>query len=117
MAAAWPAFLQQRLNEAGFSYLFGDTVLRSQNDTGPIKRRRRTTKSVDKIQCTVNIKYSDFTDFYDFWDVTLNGGVTPFTFNHPFTQVPADFYMAEPPRMSPLGGLEYTLSMVWETVP
>jgi len=117
MAALWPAFLQDKLNEASFSYDFGGTVLKSQNSTGPVKRRRLYTKGVDMVKCSINIKYDEFEDFYDFWDIDLNGGATSFLFDHPFTGEEEEFLMDEPPRIVPIGGEYFTVNMTWEKVP
>lgn len=117
MAIAWPAFLQGYLNQDSFSYQIGETRIMSESDIGPAKSRRRFTKSVDTIQCTIDIKKSDWTNFYDFWDVTLNGGIEYFTFDHPFTSVSTEFRMPQPPRVDPIGGEWLKVTMSWEKRP
>lgn len=113
----WPAFLQEFLNTASFSYAFGDTTIRSENDTGLAKVRRRYTKSVDVIQCSIDIEFDDFSNFENFYDVDLNGGVTRFQYPHPFTQVPTMFRMVGPPALRPLGGRNFEVTMQWEKLP
>ncbi len=117
MAVSWPAFLQDYLNQDSFSYEIGETRITSENDTGPMKSRRRYTKSVDKLTCTIDIKKSDWQNFYDFWDVTLNGGIIYFTFDHPFTSVLTEFRMKDPPRIDIIGGEWLKISMSWEKRP
>lgn len=113
MAVAWPAFLQDFLNTESFSYTIGDTTISSDVDVGPAKKRRRFTKSVDKLTCTINLPFADFQQFYDFFDVTLNGGIEYFTFDHPFTGVATDFRMG-PPKIDPMGGVWFKVTMEWE---
>lgn len=117
MAVSWPAFLQTFLNEDSFSYQIGETRIFSENDTGIQKSRRRYTKSIDTLKCTIDITLSDYQQFYDFWDVSLNGGINYFTFNHPFSGVPTDFRIKDPPSFSPMGGEWLRIDMVWEKKP
>lgn len=115
--ATWPAGLQQLLNVDSFQYNFGNTALRSENDVGPAKVRRRATKAVDNLTCSIICSYEDFQDIYDFWDVDLNGGVEQFEFAHPFTGDTENFRMVTAPSMVPLGGTQFLVSMNWEKMP
>lgn len=117
MAETWPPSLQQKLNQAQFKYGFGNTTIRSDTDTGPVKVRARFTKGVDILSCSINLKFADFTTFETFFKTNLNGGAGTFTFNHPFTGVPTVFRFKEPPQIDPLGGLVFSVSMSWEKMP
>lgn len=117
MAALWPVALQQKLNVANFGYDFGSTVIRSDMDVGPAKQRRRSTKAVDTLPCSIDLEYTLFQTLYDFWDVTLNGGVNTFEFIHPFTQEVREFRMTAEPKISPLGGRMFRVLMQWELMP
>lgn len=113
----WPPQLQQLLNVAEFSVQIGSTTIRSENDIGPAKVRRRSTKSVDRYNCSINIDMSEYQIVYDFFDIDLNGGVRQFVFPHPITQVNTYFRMVEPPSFRPLGGRTFQVSMIWEATP
>lgn len=119
MAVPWPTELSDLLDSDSFGYSIGDTVIRSDMDTGPAKLRRRSTKGIDKVTCSQKMAFDDFQTVYDFFDIDLNGGVTPFTFNHPFTGVPTDWRFISPPEFKPLGngGIEFGISMSWEKLP
>lgn len=117
MSVTWPDELQQLLDQDSFSYSIGDTSIKSDMEIGPPKVRRRFTKSTDAITCQIRIDYSQFQYLYDFWDVTLNGGVTPFIFNNPFTQVAETFRMDTPPSLKPMGGNCYQVAMQWIRLP
>jgi hypothetical protein len=114
MAVAWPVSLQDKLNEDSFSFQIGETVLRSDMDVGPVKVRRRMTKSTDLVTCSINVTSGEYSVFKTFYDVTLNGGVTLFTFNHPITGAPQDFRFVGAPSVRSIGGGNYVVSMVWE---
>ena len=91
MSISWPISLQQVLNEDSFSFKGGDTVLRSDTDTGPNKVRRRFTNSIDTMSASINITSAEYTTFINFFDITLNGGVNVFQLNHPITGVLSDW--------------------------
>jgi hypothetical protein len=115
MAATWPASLQDKLNQASFSYAFGETLIRSTVDVGPAKVRRRFTKGIDVLTCSILLKNaSEYSIFYNFYDSTLNGGVNRFEFVHPITGVLSEFRMIKAPSLRLIGGSVYELSMEWE---
>ncbi len=117
MAVSWPAFLQDKLNQAGFSYVPQDNVLRSQTEVGPAKVRPRSTKRVDNLAATILITVDQFQDWDDFFTVDLANGTNQFVFNHPFTGVPTNFRFAKPYKIDPAGGVELSVSMEWEKLP
>jgi hypothetical protein len=112
----WPATLQQKLNVADFNFKIGSTSISSENDVGPAKKRRRSTKSIDLYSCSINLDFDEYQDFYDFFNVELNGGVEQFVFDNPFTEVPSYFRMVGEPSIRPLGGRVFSVSMSWELI-
>ena len=117
MAVAWPAFLQDKLNEAGFGLTLQDNILRSNNETGAPKTRARTTKRVDVYTCTITIEIIDYEDFDDFYTASLNNGVSSFEFIHPFSGILKEFKFAGPPKISPMGGTFLSVEMGWIQLP
>lgn len=118
MAETWPSELQVLLNQDSFGLNFGDSTIRSDMDVGPAKVRRRITRAVDTLSCTITTKtVSEFSAFEYFYKTTLNGGVNQFTFNHPVTGVETDFRMCKTPSFRPLGGNVFQISMEWEILP
>lgn len=116
MAVSWPTQLQDYLNEDSFSHEFGNTTIRSSFDVGPAKVRRRFTRSIDMISCTIDLYKDDYDFFKTFYNTTLNGGVTPFEFNHPITQdlITVRFISDNPPSFRSMGGGYFKISMKWE---
>lgn len=116
MPATWPAFLQDKVNQAGFGYEPGKNTLRSDMDTGPAKVRLLTTKRVDKFTVSIDLEMSDFEEWDTFYTVSLASGVNTFYYNHPFTQVPSIFRL-DGVKIDPIGGLQFKISMSWELLP
>lgn len=113
----WPTNLQRLINEEGFQIEFGETLLRSENDVGPQKVRRRFTTPVDKYSTAINIFQDDATFFRNFFNTTLNGGATPFYFTDPFTGDEEVFRFSKPPTISPIGSAGYyRVTMNWEKI-
>ena len=117
MAATWPASLQQVLNEQGFTYEIGDTAIRSEMETGMPKVRRRFTKPINKLSCSILLNISQYSTFSVFFNTTLNGGVNTFNFNNPLSASTSEFRFITPPQISPLGGQVFQVSMQWEEIP
>lgn len=118
MAVYWPSSLENLINADSFQVKMGDTVLRSEMDVGLAKTRRRFTSPIDTYSCSINIYQSDYGTFYDFYNVTLNGGITPFEFVDPLTGNLSTFRFLNSPSISPLGSAGwFILSMNWEKMP
>ena len=116
MAETWPGSLQDLLNEENFSFSVGETVIRTDMDIGPAKVRRRTTKSIDKLTGSVNLTTAQFTVFYDFYDITLDGGVNTFMYDDPITGVATEYRFTRPPEVRSLGGGQFRTSFEWEKI-
>lgn len=118
MAVTWPTFLQNFLNNESFSITKGDTVLRSQMAVGPAKLRRVSTRAVDVYTVSINVHHSIAIQFNNFYNTTLNGGVTPFNFVDPFTQQMATFRIMGSISITPIGSAgTFRVSMSWEKLP
>lgn len=111
----WPLTLQQKINEDSFGIKKGETVVRSDMDTGPKKSRRRFTRAIDVLSLSIDLKTEDeYDDLEFFYNTTVNGGVTPFDFVHPITQVTGSFRFNGPPSYTSLGGGVFRASMEWD---
>ena len=115
--AVWPISLQEFVNRDTFDYQIGDTRIKSQLDIGPEKVRRRMTKSVDKMSATIWVTGAQYTTLYNFFDVTVNGGVDPFDFTHPITGATLSVRFVDPPRYRPVGFDIYEASISLEVMP
>jgi hypothetical protein len=117
MATPWPVELQQLVNEDSFSFDPGDTTIRTDMDYGPVKVRRRHTRSVDTFSVTINCDMDQVEDLLYFYQTTLNGGVDRFEFDHPIFGTTREFRFIGPPSYKPLGGINFIASMKWELMP
>ncbi len=115
----WPVGLQQKLNAQGFQLGLGNTRVSSDMSVGPAKTRTRYTDAVDVYTCSVNLSFEEVATFKTFYRTTLSNGTLPFYFNDPFTETQATFRFApdQDPSITPIGGREFTLNMVWEKLP
>ena len=117
MAEIWPAQLQDYVNEESFSQSGRPITLKSQNESGPSKRRRRFTKAIFDLSCTITIDRDDYQVFEDFFYTTLGAGVKAFAFDDPITGVPSEFKIEEGWNLSPIGGRAFRITMNWEKQP
>lgn len=118
MPATWPSQLQEYLNEGAFDFSYGKRVLVSEMDIGPSKRRLLYTRAVNKFTCSINITTQEFIDYWNpFYEVTLAAGVNEFSFLHPLKQEMKNFKIDGEPQITPLGGGNFTVRMVWEEQP
>lgn len=117
MAVAWPGSLQEYINESGFGIQFGESAITTDMDVGPPKKRARSTRSVDVYDCTITIHRNDYVTFRNFYKTELNQGVSRFNYDHPLTGVETEFQFVSPPRIIPLGGEYFQVSMQWREIP
>lgn len=100
----WPATLPEFVLEAGYGEQLEDTTRETQMDAGPPKVRRRFTKGYRLYSVAIEMDPDVADDFTTFYEDTCKGGAIPFTWVHPRTQEPQDFYFAKPvPRISVRG--------------
>lgn len=116
MAETWPATLQQKLNQQGFSFAKGETSLTSGVSGGEPKKRRRFTKAIDIYQGSFDLEFSEFDTLNTFYDTTLAGGTLTFLFEEPFSQANAEFQFVSPFTIAPLGGGNFRVSVQWRKV-
>jgi hypothetical protein len=118
MAVPWPATLQDVLNSDSFQFRIGSTAIRSEVEVGQANVRRRYTKSVDSYQVGIRLDgASQYNDFYNFFDVDLNGGVNTFDFTDPLTNTLTEFRFVGTPSIRSLGYNVFAVSMEWEKIP
>ena len=82
--------------------------------TGPAKVRARSTRAIDKINCTINLQKSDYPTLVTFYKTTLSQGTKTFMYDHPMTGVSTEYRFTAPPSIAPKGGLWFTVNMQWE---
>lgn len=119
MPVNWPVFLQQFLNVESFSIRRGVTYRETENSIGAPKVRRYTTRPIDTYTVTINVPETVAIQFDNFYNTTLNGGVTPFYFTDPFRKSVATFRMTGELGIAPLGssGQVWRVSMTWIKLP
>jgi hypothetical protein len=113
---SWPITLQTLWNEANFGLDAGDTTIRSEMDFGPSKVRRRTTVGIDRFTGSIYLTTSQYSVFKTFFDVSLNGGVKTFYFNHPITEAQEVFRFIGAYKITSLGAGQFLLNFTWEQI-
>jgi len=116
MAESFPVSLQDKFNEAGFSFELGDTAMRTSMNVGEDKVRQRYTRAIDKLGGTIELELDDYTDLQTFYRTTLAGGTKTFFFDDPFTQVQSEYRFLRPPQIRPIGGRYFRISFNWEQI-
>lgn len=117
MAVQWPPSLQQLVNEQGFSLEKGSTVIRSSPEIGPVKMRRRFTRSVDTMNISLYLTVAQFNTFETFYNTQTNAGVTPFELEHPITGVLREYRFIDEPKYTSIGGITFQVSFRVEILP
>lgn len=117
MTAQWPAALPQYVLEQGYSEILADQTIESTMDSGLPKVRRRFTKNLRPIAAAIKCDADQALVFEHFYHETLQGGVLPFHWVNPFTQVLAEFRFKRPPptkRSFGSANIEYAMNL-WQT--
>lgn len=117
---AWPGGLPTKPLEDGYQERFRTMGIRSTNDAGPAKQRRRFTAAVRTIQLTFKLTPAQVETLDAFWETGTGGGTLPFTWVHPRTQaaVTMRFIADQPPLVQPRNrGMFYTVSFSIEILP
>lgn len=119
MAIEWPTSLQDCLNGGSWTESPVDTAIRNDPSTGPNKSRQRYTQPERTITGTIWLKGVDqYNTFKDFFDLSLQGGILEFDFEHPITKVLTTYVFNEPYAINnQFGGDVYPVSMKWKEQP
>lgn len=97
---SWPASLPQRLRAPGYGQSAADTMIASQTDTGPGKRRNRTSAGVEPFQASLRLSTAQLTQLREFYGTTLGNGALRFSWVDPVSQEPREvrFQANAPPQ-------------------
>ena len=86
MAVAWPITVPAGALADAYVERPGSQVIATQMDTGPAKRRRRTTAAPEPLDVTLTLTPAELADWRAWYDGPLQGGALAFFFVHPRTQ-------------------------------
>jgi hypothetical protein len=113
----WPLGLPQKVEGDQYTESLGSSVIRTEMDIGLAKVRRRYTKNIENFDMIFLIDSDQYLIFKTFFDVTVNGGATTFTFPHPVTTVPTEVRLLGEPAISHIGAGVFRLSLKVEVIP
>lgn len=99
-ADTWPGTLPAAPRSSGFREIAPRSSIRTNNDVGPAKLRRRTTGNVRRFQMVFELTLAQVATLDTFFVTTLTGGSEAYNFNHPRTGVAGEFRFLEPPSFS-----------------
>lgn len=118
MTQLYPSTLQDNFKKGTFTRIPGNNVIISTMETGPIKKRRRSTLRRDKITGDILLKdLTEYNTFITWYTSTLQDGVNDFYFNDPATQNQMIVTFAEGGMsLGDVGFQAYAVKMVLEVV-
>ncbi|KFC73192.1 hypothetical protein FG93_01936 [Bosea sp. LC85] len=119
MADTWPATLPQKLQSDDYSEQEAENRIRSANDVGPAKVRRRTTANVQPVSGSLIMSLDQKALLKSFVSETLLGGALPFWFPNPNGGADWLVRFADGglPTWAPFGAIEWRASFKLEVLP
>lgn len=115
---AWPGTLPQFVLRDGYQEGFKDTVLRSDMDSGPAKRRRRFTAAPEPHSFTMELTDAQVDLFRTFFDTTIEGGALGFDMTNPRTLATDTWaFTKTPDPVRATGWNSYTIVLDLELLP
>ncbi len=109
----WPSGLQDRLNANDFNLTIGENLVRTEMSTGPYKSRKRFTKAMDTISCSILMNRSEYQTFKNFYETSLNSGSREFEYRDPITDEMKKYKFASVPVIRFIQGNTFQVSMNW----
>lgn len=113
MPVPWPPNVPDEFQRQGFSESFSDNVLRSGTDSGPPKRRRRSTQPERLLNGTIRMNGSELSEFKAWYLSQIASGARAFEFPDPTHASRATVTVAftSPPSWGNIGGDEYEVEL------
>jgi hypothetical protein len=84
---SWPSTLPQYLLVQGFGQSLPEGRVRSANDVGPPKVRRRSSQNIYTITGQMVMTFDQWADLQTFVNSTTGGGTLPFLFRDPLSKI------------------------------
>lgn len=98
MSTPWPtASVAFEAQQGSWRGQREDNVLRTENEVGPPKRRRRTYLPNHLVQFTMLVTTAELEAILDFYDVDLVDGIGSFTAVDPQLGTTQEYQFVEPP--------------------
>ena len=110
MGVAYPAGVPTCVQRGSFVNNAAETVLTSSIDGLPNTRNRHTGKLCTE-QWTIQMSNSELDDLMDWYHNTVKR-VLPFEFTDPVSKEVKDYYFAEPPSATHIGGNQFVVTYV-----
>jgi len=107
---AYPSSLQQCAN-TDFNEVVIPSYLSSDMDIGPQKKRVRFTRQRYSMTFTITATVDQYNTFIAWGESTLAFYTRSFYFDHPITKVQKVYSFKEPPEISAIGPLHFSITM------
>ena len=117
---AWPAAptLPDFVLRDGYEEGFKNLVIRSQQDSGATKRRRRFSDGPESALQPIELTSTQLDNFRTFFHTTIEGGALSFTKTHPRTLATETFAFRSTPKPAVSAGHDsYIVMMDLEQLP
>lgn len=112
----WPTSLQQYLDSRSFQMDYMDPTIRTSNEVGPEKIRRRYTGLLKEIKGTIKLHKDDYVTLENFFNVSTHGGASSFTITDPITATPLTVRFTAPPSFRHLGGEYFEVTLGFRSI-
>lgn len=116
-APDWPVGLPQAFLRQSMAEESAKNVVASEPSVGPAKLRRRTTAAVKSMAGAFAMTAAQLSDFEDFYDTDLGGGVKAFTFPNPRGGADLLCRITGTYKTSPLGRSGWRVDLTLEILP
>ena len=113
----WPSSLPQELITDGYGQQAPNTIIATQMDVGPGKRRRRTSAGVQPVQGQIVVTEAQLDTLRTFFRTSLGDGALRFSWADPVSGSPVEMRFTEPPQWSARTSGIYTVSLALEILP
>lgn len=112
----WPGTLPDTPDKSGYNYVGQDNTISSSVGYGPVKKRRRSTISMAKVNMQMTLTESEVTALRTFYETTL-GTTQPFNWTDHTTGSAAVYRFVSPPSLSYFAPGYWLVKLALEIVP
>ena len=111
----WPGTLPQLFQQNGYTESNINNIIETAMDSGPTKRRKRTTKAYKPFVGTMHMTITQKLAFETFFTDEIAYGSLPFTMPSPIFGVAWDVYL-DSHNIQPINGIQWKVSMNFRTL-
>lgn len=112
----WPGTIPNEFEREGYQEGFANNVIKSNVDSGPPKRRRRTSANIKTLQGRIQMTTAE-TELLETFFYDTVGEANEFDFTHPRKETTISVVFSEPPTLVQIGPDLWSVSIKLEVQP